>query len=100
MLVVRSDRVESVRSFSPVTRLLSRVLLLSRSVVKLTVKRRSPDFKAAGDLGHLAAIMRDRKADNLVLHLLKRPDFAGRGQHRQHTVGGEWSYRYFITGND
>ena len=45
--------------------------------VELAVERRAADLQPARDLRHLTAIMRDRKADDFVFHLLERPHFAG-----------------------
>src|SRR5437660_976259 len=45
---------------------------------ELAIQRRSPDFKATRDLGHLPAIARDRKANHLGFDLLQRPDISGR----------------------
>ena len=52
--------------------------IVGGGLVELAVERRAADLQPARDLGHLAAIMRDREADDLVLHLLERPHFAGR----------------------
>ena len=50
--------------------------LLAASLIELPVKRGAADFQSAGDLGHLSAIMGDRKADDFALHFFERAHFA------------------------
>ena len=58
-----------------VLRAVSRVV--GGSLIEFAVERRAADLEPARDLRHLAAVMRDREADDLVLHLLERPHLAG-----------------------
>src|SRR5689334_3656371 len=53
----------------------------SGGLVELAVERGAANFEAARHFGHLAAVVRDREADDLVLHLFQRPHFACRGEH-------------------
>src|ERR1700755_3370958 len=54
-------------------------------LVELAVERRAADFKAPRNLRHLPSIMRNRKADDFVFHVLEWPHLAGGGQHREAT---------------
>src|SRR3954453_2779496 len=47
------------------------------SFIEFAVESRAADLEPARGLRHLAAVMRDREADDLVLHLLERPHLAG-----------------------
>ena len=85
-----SDRLNSSRSRR-------RPGSLAGGFVELAVERRAADLQPPRHLRHLSAIMRDREADDFVLHLLQRPHFAGAGQHRQHACAGQRRDRYFIT---
>src|SRR3954469_870156 len=71
--------------------------LVLSGLIELAIERRAADFQTARDFGHLTAIVRDRETDDLVLHLLQRPHFAGAGQHRQIPGGRERRYRYLAT---
>src|SRR5712672_1120738 len=71
--------------------------IVGKSFVELAIESRAVYFQAAGDLRHLSAIMRNRKTDDLVLHLLQRSHFAVGGQHRKRAVGGQGRDRYFAT---
>ncbi len=57
------------------------VATAGRSFVELAIKRRTADLQAARDFRHLSAVMRDRKPNDLVLHLFQRPHLTGAGQH-------------------
>src|SRR3954470_22266453 len=65
--------------------------------VEFSVEGGPADFEAAGDLGHLSAVMRDGEADDLVLHILQRADVAGWGQHGEGSRQGQRYNRYFTT---
>src|SRR5947208_9174428 len=65
--------------------------------IQLAVKRRAANLDSARDLRHLSAIMRDRKADALVLHIFQRPHLTGPGPHAPGPIGRSRSYRYLDT---
>src|SRR6185295_19475044 len=69
------------------------------SLVEFAVERGAADLESARDLRHLTAIMRDRKTDDLVFHVVKRPHLAGGGQHRKTAGSGERGNRYITTRN-
>src|ERR1700733_11650763 len=66
-------------------------------LVEFAIERRAADFQPARDFGHLPAIMRDREADDLVLHFLERTHLSGSRQHRESAGGRQWRDRYLIT---
>src|SRR5450755_1246423 len=68
--------------------------IVGRSFVQLAIEGRAADLQAAGDLGHLSAIMRDGKADDLVFQLLQRPQFTAAVQHRERPMRGQRRNRY------
>src|SRR6185369_3928243 len=47
------------------------------SLVEFAVERGATDLEPACDFRHLTAIMRDRKTDDLVFHVVERPHLAG-----------------------
>lgn len=49
--------------------------IVGGGLIELAVERGSADFQAARNFGHLPAVMRDRKADDLGLHFFERPHF-------------------------
>src|SRR5258705_10472984 len=73
--------------------------IVGKSFVELAIESRAADFQAAGDLRHLSAIMRKRKTDDLVVHLLQRSHLAGGGAHRKRALGGQGGGGYFATRN-
>ena len=50
-------------------------------LIEFAVERGAADLEPARDFRHLAAIMRDRKTDDLVFHVIERPHLAGGVQH-------------------
>src|SRR5258708_27648159 len=64
--------------FVYVFRRISGFLRTDSDLFKLAIQRRSSDFKATRDLGHLPAITRDGKANHLGFDLVQRPDIPGR----------------------
>src|SRR3954452_4217826 len=63
--------------------------------VELAIERGAADLQSPRDFGHLAAIMRDREADDLRFHLLQRAHFAVGGEHRETSRHRDGSDRYF-----
>jgi hypothetical protein len=49
--------------------------IVGSGFIELAVERGTADFQPARNFGHLPAVMRDREADDLSLHLLERPHF-------------------------
>src|SRR6185369_12305228 len=68
-------------------------------LIEFAVERGAADLEPACDFRHLTAIMRDRKTDDLVFHVVERPHFAGGGQHRKAAGSGKRSNRYITTRN-
>src|SRR5664279_2106716 len=71
--------------------------IVGGGLIELAVERRAADFQAARNFGHLPAVMRDRKADDLSLHFFERPHLTRPRQHRQCSGGMQRGNRYFIT---
>ena len=74
--------------------------IVGRRLVELAIERRAADFQPARDLGHLAAVMRDRKTDDFAFHLFERPHFAGAVSIGSVPPAGQRRDRYFVTRND
>src|SRR5207244_6217871 len=73
--------------------------VVGRSLVELAIERRAADLEPTRDFRHLTAIMRDRKTDDLVFHVVERPHLAGGGQHRKAAGRGKRGNRYITTRN-